>query len=329
MTTSNSNALDLIILIPVFDDWESAALIVQQLDAQLAGQPVAARVLFLDDSSRAPAPADLVKGPLRSLTAVESLRLRRNLGHQRALSVGLSFVHAEQPCDAVLIMDADGEDKPEDVPRLIRQFLEEGRSKVIFAQRLRRSEGWVFRFCYRLYRFGHRILTGVPVRVGNFSILSADHVATLAVVSDTWNHYAASVVKSRIAHGFLPTERGRRLAGRSHMDFPALVLHGLSAISVFAETVSVRLILGILAIIACLGALLAVALAVRWSQQLAIPGWAIIGAGLLLLAVMQMLTVALGLSLLILFNRSNLSFLPLRDYRFFVGKVQSIYARAS
>lgn len=326
---SNSNALDLVILIPVYDDWESAALIVQQLDAQLAGQPVVPRVLLLDDSSHNPAPADLVKGSLRSLATVEILRLRRNLGHQRAIAVGLSFVHAERPCDAVLIMDADGEDKPEDVPRLIRKFVEEGRSKVIFAQRLRRSEGWVFRLCYHLYRIGHRILTGVPVRVGNFSILCADHVATLAVVSDTWNHYAASVVKSRIEHGFLPTERGQRLAGRSHMDFPALVLHGLSAISVFAETVTVRLILGILAIIVLLGALLVAALTVRWSQHLAIPGWVIIGAGLLLVAVMQMLTVAVGLSLLILFNRSNLSFLPLRDYRFFVGKLQSIYGRSN
>lgn len=325
---SNQNALDLVILIPVYDDWDSAAQIVQQLDAQLAGQPVAPRVLFLDDSSRSPAPADLVKGDLRSLITVETLRLRRNLGHQRAIAVGLSFVHTERPCDAVLIMDADGEDKPEDVPRLIRKFIDEGKGKVIFAQRVRRSEGWLFCVCYHLYRIGHRILTGVPVRVGNFSILAADHVATLAVVSDTWNHYAASVVKSRIEHGFLPTERGKRLTGRSHMDFPALVLHGLSAISVFAETVSVRLILAIFALIVLLATLLATALAIRSARQLALPGWAIIGAGLLLVAVMQMLTVAVGLSLLILFNRSNLSFLPLRDYRFFIGQPQTLYARS-
>lgn len=324
---SNNTALDLIILIPVYNDWESAAQILPRLDAQLAGLPVRTRILVLDDASRTPAPADLVPGGLRHVTTVESVRLRRNLGHQRAIAVGLSFIHVERPCDAVLVMDADGEDKPEDVPRLIRRLLEDGRRKVIFAQRVRRSEGFVFRLCYHLYRLGHRLLTGVPVRIGNFSILPAHHVATLAVVSDTWNHYAASVVKSRIEHGFVPTERGTRLAGHSHMDFPALVLHGLSAISVFAETVTVRLILAIFSLIVVLAALLAVVLAARWGNQLAIPGWAIIGAGLLLVAVMQMLTVAVGLSLLILFNRSNLSFLPLRDYRFFVGQPQTIYAR--
>lgn len=326
---SNQDLLDLIILIPVYNDWESAAQIVQQLDRHLAGQPVTPRVLFLDDGSRTAAPADLVKGPQSSLVSVESLRLRRNLGHQRAIAVGLTFVHAERPCDAVLIMDGDGEDKPEDVPRLIEKFLEEKRHKVIFAERLRRSEGWVFSLCYHLYRIGHRLLTGVPVRVGNFSILAAEHVATLAVVSDTWNHYAASVVKTRIQRGFLPTARGKRLAGHSHMNFPALVLHGLSAVSVFAETVSVRLILAVLVLIVFLAEGLAGVLAVRWATGLPIPDWAIIGSGLLLVAVMQMLTVAVGLSLLILFSRSNLSFLPLRDYRFFVGPVQTLYASSS
>jgi hypothetical protein len=113
------------------------------------------------------------------------------------------------------------------------------------------------------------------------------------------------------------------------MDFPALVLHGLSAISVFADTVTVRLILAIFFLIVVLAVLLGVALAARWGNQFAVPGWTIFAAGLFLVAVMQMLTVAVGLSLLILFNRSNLSFLPLRDFRFFIGTPQTLYARAA
>ena len=56
--------------------------------------------------------------------------------------------------------------------------------------------------------------------------------------------------------------------------------------------------------------------------------WATTAAGLLLVIVLQMLTVALGLTLLVLFNRNNLSFLPLRDYRYFVGEVRKLYERA-
>jgi membrane-bound metal-dependent hydrolase YbcI (DUF457 family) len=107
-----------------------------------------------------------------------------------------------------------------------------------------------------------------------------------------------------------------------------LVTHGLSAISVFAETVGVRLTLAALALVLLMIALLGTVLAIRFSTDLAIPGWATTAAGLLLVIVLQMLTVTLGLTLLVLFNRNNLSFLPLRDYRYFVAGVQQLYERA-
>jgi len=303
--------------------------LVPQLDAALSGQPIKAQLLLLDDCSPTPAPSDLVQVELKNTISVETLRLQRNLGHQRAIAIGLCFIHAERQCDAVVIMDADGEDKPEDVPRLIEMFLRERGGKVIFAQRGRRSASWTFRICYFLYRWEHRLLTGIAVKVGNFSIIPAAHVATLVVVSDTWNHYAASVFKSRIPYCMLPTSRGKRIAGESKMNFVALVLHGLSAISVFAEIVGARLTLAILTLVGFLMALLVAVPVIRWGTDLAIPGWATTAAGLLLVIVLQMLTVALGLTILVLFNRNNLSFLPVRDYRYFVGKVQKLYERAS
>ena len=275
-----------------------------------------------------PAPDDLLQTKLRNISAIETLLLRRNLGHQRAIAIGLCFIHAERPCGAVLVMDADGEDKPEDVPRLIEAFNREDRKKVIFAQRGRRATTWTFKLFYFLYRWGHRLLTGVAVKVGNFSIVPAAHVATLVVVSDTWNHYAASVFRSRIPYAMLPTSRGARIAGESKMNFVALVLHGLSAISVFAEVVGARLTMAIFGGVGVLTALLATVVFIKWGTRLAIPGWATTAAGLLLVIVLQMLTVALGLTLLVLFNRNNLSFLPLRDYRYFVGEVRKLYERA-
>jgi glycosyltransferase involved in cell wall biosynthesis len=296
--------------------------LLRQLDAALDHQSVTTRLLFVDDCSLTPAPADFAQPQLRNISAIETLRLRRNLGHQRAIAIGLCFVHAERPCDAVLVMDADGEDKPEDVPRLIEAFSREHRQKVVFAQRGRRATTWTFKLFYFLYRWGHRLLTGVAVKVGNFSVIPAAHVSTLVVVSDTWNHYAASVFRSRIPYTMLPTSRGTRFAGESKMNFVALVLHGLSAISVFAEVVGARLTMAIFGGVGVLTALLVTVVFIRWGTKLAIPGWATTAAGLLLVIVLQMLTVALGLTLLVLFNRNNLSFLPLRDYRYFVGEVQ-------
>ena len=68
-------------------------------------------------------------------------------------------------------MDADGEDNPADVPRLVAELAAQGGRTIVFAQRIRRSEGFVFTFLYQLYRLAHRVLTGIPVQVGNFSIV--------------------------------------------------------------------------------------------------------------------------------------------------------------
>jgi hypothetical protein len=86
---------------------------------------------------------------------------------------------------------------------------------------------------YWFYKIAHRILTGVNIRVGNFSILPSSYLTTLVVMSELWNHYATSVFRSGLPVTTIPIPRGYRDAGRSRMNFVSLVVHGLSAISVF------------------------------------------------------------------------------------------------
>ncbi len=112
------------------------------------------------------------------------------------------------------------------------------------------------------------------------------------------------------------------------MNFTALVTHGLSAISVFGETVGVRLLIASGGLFAILCLLLAAVVAVRLSTPWAIPGWATFAAGLLLLLAGQVLTASAGLVLFILSSRNNLSFLPLRDYEFFIERIERIYPAA-
>ena len=94
-------------------------------------------------------------------------------------------------------MDSDGEDSPQDVPRLLERFEAEACGKVIFAERTKRSESMTFMFFYSVYRWVHLMLTGVPVRVGNFSVIPRSRLESLVTVSELWNHYAAAVFKSR------------------------------------------------------------------------------------------------------------------------------------
>jgi glycosyltransferase involved in cell wall biosynthesis len=323
----NAAPLKLMILLPIYNDWECLPILLERLGECLKQQAALIRVLVVDDCSEETSRTSLLDRKLHHIARVDCLRMKRNMGHQRAIAIGLTYIHKECECDAVLVMDADGEDKPEDAVRLVEQLQKTRGQKVIFAERTRRSESMLFRICYLGYRVLHRLLTGIPVRFGNFSIVPARHLTTLAVVSEAWNHYAASILKARIPFSCLPTDRGTRYCGQSKFNFASLVAHGISAIAVFAELVGVRVILSTLALVLTAFALLLVVVGIRLFTELAIPGWATNAVGFLFVIVLQMLTVAVSLTLGIFFTRNTLNFLPSRDFAYFVGEKRTLYER--
>lgn len=314
-----------LILIPVFNDWPSVSELLPRLDRSLSGRG-RVDILFVDDGSTIDLEEGMARGPFLTLGRVDVLRLHRNLGHQRAIAVGLAYVKDRLDHDAVVVMDGDGEDDPADVPRLLDRLRAEGGRTIVFAERTRRTESWTFRAFYILYKLMHRILTGRGVKVGNFSAIPRRRLDSLVVVSELWIHYAAAAFQSRQPICMIPTRRGARLHGRSSMNFVSLVVHGLSAIAVSSEVVGVRLL--VLAV--CFGLLglagLVAAVIVRLATTWAIPGWATVTAGLSLLLLVQAIMLSFVLSLVILGNRQGAAHLPLRDYSAFVGDVRTLHA---
>jgi polyisoprenyl-phosphate glycosyltransferase len=326
MTAITPSRRRLAVLIPVLDEWKCVALVIQALSQSLAPLDWEVSVLLVDDGSIAAPPPDLVSSDMSALGRIEILRLRRNLGHQRAIAIGLAFLEARREHDAVVIMDGDGEDSPADVPKLLSRFDQLDGRRVVFAARLKRSEGITFRLGYFAYRILHRALTGLPVRVGNFSILPAGAVSQLVAVSDLWNHYAASVFKARIPCDLIPLARVPRLSGTSTMSYTALIAHGLSAISVFGERVGVRgMILAGIMLLLTTGALGAVVM-IRILTDWAIPGWASLLGGMLAVLTVQLLASVTIFSFVVLASRDSLSFLPSRDYAHFVQGIVRIDA---
>ena len=309
---------ELVVLTPVYNDWSALRLLLPLLDSELARHRLRARVVLIDDASVEPMPQELIHGELDAITEIRVLTLRRNLGHQRALAVGLSYVQERIPCDAVVVMDSDGEDNPADVPRLVAELAVRDGRTIVFAQRIRRSEGFTFTFLYRLYRLAHRVLTGIPVQVGNFSVVPSALLDRLVVVSDLWNHYAAAVFHSRLPFTMIPIARGRRLAGHSSMNLVSLVGHGLSAIAVFADRVGVRVLIASIVAL-CTTVLIAGAALARWILTGdAPPVWLPIVAGVAILLVVQAAAAASLFVLHVLSTRAASTFIPARDYRFFI-----------
>jgi hypothetical protein len=166
------------------------------------------------------------------------------------------------------------------------------------------------------------------VRVGNFSIVPYDLLDRLVAVSELWNHYAAAVFKSRMPRDSIPTERAPRLAGKPQMNFVSLVGHGLSALSVHAEVIGVRMLVLTSILVACVIGLLAAVVGIRFFSQLAIPGWATTAGGLLFLVAMQAAVLAVFFVFLVLHGRSQPAFVPIRDYSYFVRGEETLFRRA-
>jgi len=302
-----------LILIPSFNDWAALRLLLPRVDRAMAdararGSQWRASVLVVDDASTELLPKDWPGTELEALEQVSVLHLRCNLSHQRAIALGLYHAHEFTDTAAVVVMDADGEDRAEDLPALLDEFDRGGHAEAVFAARTKRMEGFGFQFSYRAYKWIHWLLTGIEVRVGNFSVLPREALTRLMAVSDLWNHYAAAVYRARLPRRLLPLPRGKRLAGESKMNFVSLLIHGLAAMSVFSDRIAARLLaasagLGVMG----MGAVL-------WTGM-TVP------AGVLLAMAAQSLTFAALFALSIVGRRSAMNFLPLRDApHFILGK---------
>jgi glycosyltransferase involved in cell wall biosynthesis len=316
----------LVILMPVYDDWESAAEVCRRIDAALPEVWASAHVVLIDDGSHTSphyafhAPKKLDRMGANGIEEISVLELRRNLGHQRAIAVALAYVADKMSGDAVIVMDADGEDPPEQIPALFAEAERHDFSAVVFAERGRRVEGVLFHGFYFLYRVLHWVLTGRKIRVGNFSVLPWRPLERLVLYPELWNHYAAAVLQSRLPCEMIRLDRGPRIQGKSKMRFVDLVMHGLSALFAYQDLVATRLLIGnalLLAVCAAIvGALFAAGVASKVGLAVAI----VIIAG-------QLSTISLLAVFLVVMNRSSNQFLPARDYVNFVRGLDSIVKR--
>jgi polyisoprenyl-phosphate glycosyltransferase len=227
--------------------------------------------------------------------------------------------------DAIVVMDADGEDTPDGLRELLDAYLGKDRVTAVFAERTRRLESLAFQSFYLFYKVLHWALTGVTVRVGNFSVLPPRYLDALSVMPELWNHYAAAVFRSRLPLITIPIPRGRRIAGKSKMNFVALVSHGLSAIAVFADIVGARLLTASLAGVLLAGTGIAAVIVIRVFTNWAIPGWATYVTALLTIILIQFITIAASFTFTVLSSRTNFSFLPVRDYAPFIAEIVDVY----
>lgn len=317
LTETNSlNPDSIFVVIPVFNDWESCQLL---LDAIRKKNPEAffqsLTFCWVNDGSTESAPSSLIRVQSHDFV----VELTRNVGHQKAIALGIAYVAKYFPNQPIIVMDADGEDQPEHLSLL--EDMGKSSGKIVFARRTKRHEGPIFQFFYQIYKLVFRLLTGKKIAFGNFSYIPAHLTVRVAHVSEIWNHFSGGIIKSRIPYTSIPLERGYRLAGESKMNFTSLVLHGLSAVAVHADTMAVRLMLFCIALV-CLSfvSILGVA-ALKFFTPLASPGWATTVVTGFTSLIMQSFLVSLLLLFVVLMYRTQKLFIPAKDYSDYISRI--------
>lgn len=318
---SHPNAPGLVVVTPIFEDREVASRLFAEL-VETCGSGL--YIVAVDDGSvREPIePAALASAGANGAI----LRLKRNVGHQRAIAIGLGYINdvlSDTGC--VVIMDSDGEDMPSTIVDL-RSTLESGDVDVAVAQRRSRVESLKFRVFYTIYKRIFGLLTGRSISFGNFMAMKPAAARRLGAMQEVWTHVAASVLGSKLRIALCPLDRGPRFAGRSKMNFVGLVLHGFKALMVYAEDVLVRV--GVMcAVVSTLSVLAAgVAVALKLTGY-ATPGWLSMALGVLFLVFLQ--TGALTLMTLMLSGVLRGGALAVNSYRDYIDRVILVQSRGA
>ena len=320
-----TEAKDIVILTAIYNDWETFLPFLESLDEALGQASLTARIVVVDDGSSFPAD-DTARTPmdLDAIRQVTAVTLARNMGNQRAVAIGLGYIAKEMDCDYLVIMDSDMEDLPGYIPQLVERASETN-NKIIFAERTRRANQISFKLFYGLYKSLYRMLTGMPISIGNFSAIPGRLVKRIAAISEIWSHFPAGIMRAKVPYETLPSSRGPRLHGESKMNLVSLVIHGISGLSVHADVVGVRLLLGILGLSTIILTSIAVIVLQKLFTDIPILGWTSQIILILGSILFQVLIAAMLIVFLVLAQKNQRTIIPAIDFDAFILTIEQLY----
>jgi len=235
----------IIILIPVFNDWESLNKLLSEINENIKFfSEINFECLIVNDASTIQPPE--LKKPSNFLS-IELLNMKENRGHARCNAFGIRYVFQNKEFDNLILMDGDGEDRPEEIKSLIEKIKEDSSLSVV-AKRVKRSEGPFFQSLYQLHKLITFIFTGKNINFGNYSILTRNDVEKIYSKASLWSSFSGSVKKNIKFLNEVNSIRGLRYFGPSKMSLFKLIIHSLSIIAVFKYQVFLRSTLMLIAL---------------------------------------------------------------------------------
>ena len=226
-----------IILIPIFNDWDSLKKLIEEIDENIKGfEDINFECLVVNDASTIDQPKLTRPNNIKSF---EILNMKENTGHARCNAFGIRYVFQNKKFDNLILMDGDGEDRPVEIKSLLNNIKDEPHFSVV-AKRVKRSEGIFFQFLYQVHKLITFIFTGKKINFGNYSILNKKDVERIHSEASLWSSFSGTVKKNIKKLNEINSFRGLRYFGPSQMSLFKLLIHSFSIIAVFKYQVFLR-----------------------------------------------------------------------------------------
>ena len=227
----------ILILIPVFNDWESLKKLIVEINENISNfRELQFECLIINDASTIDQPNLTRPSNIKSL---EILNMKENRGHARCNAFGIRHVFLKKDFNYLILMDGDGEDRPIEIKSLIEAINKKPTVSAV-AKRVKRSEGPFFQFLYQVHKLITLIFTGQNINFGNYSILTKADVEKLHSKASLWSSFSGTVKKNIKSLNEINSVRGLRYFGPSQMSLFKLLIHSFSIIAVFKYHVFLR-----------------------------------------------------------------------------------------
>ena len=225
------------ILIPVYNDWQSTFKLIDEINGLSIDPKFQISIIIVNDASNHDRPNN--EKDYENFQSLKIINMKINQGHARCIATGLKYIYQKEEFDYIIPMDGDGEDRPEEIKEFLNK-IDESNGRAIIGQRVKRSEGLIFKICYQMHKLITLTFTGKSIRFGNYTCLPKTIVEKMINEKATWNSFSGSLTKLEKDLLPIPSSRGPRYFGPSKMSFFNLLKHSLSIISVFRKTVLIR-----------------------------------------------------------------------------------------
>ena len=228
------------ILIPVYNDFQSASKLIVDINSAISNLNEEFSIIIINDASTEK--AEINVSNIDKIKSVKIINMKENQGHARCIASGMKYIFDNDEFDYLIPMDGDGEDRAEEISKFI-EFLNYDKSKPIVGERVKRSEGLIFKLCYKFHKIITYVFTGQSIKFGNYTCLPRSTVEKMINEKATWSSFSGSLSKLEKNRSTIPSIRGERYFGPSKMSFYNLIKHSLAIIAVFKINVIIRSIL--------------------------------------------------------------------------------------